>query len=123
MSASEYIVKPLVDQLVNDIVMRHERKQREAKKLEPTGMSLLSPINHETLQTRSETSGELAATCVRIYWRREPVQMSGRAVHQVLSQGARPRGAYQTLSPIIELLARFDAEEHAKDDTATDAQD
>ena len=37
MTASEYIVKPLVDQLVNDIVKQHERKQREAKKLEPTG--------------------------------------------------------------------------------------
>jgi len=38
MSASEYIVKPLVDQLVNDIVLRHERKIREAKKLDPTGL-------------------------------------------------------------------------------------
>ena len=37
MSTSEYIVKPLVDQLVNDIVLRHERKLREAKKLDPTG--------------------------------------------------------------------------------------
>ena len=37
MSTSEYIVKPLVDQLLNDILMRHERKQREAKKLDPTG--------------------------------------------------------------------------------------
>ena len=34
---SEFIVRPIVDQIINDALLKQERKQREQKKLDPTG--------------------------------------------------------------------------------------
>ena len=123
MSTSEYIVKPLVDQLVNDIVLRHERKLREAKKLDPTGKTLWKvAIEFLHDNSRPKTKCEFATTGPCFHWCREPIQVSGWVLHQVISKRENAWGAYKTLSANVELQSGWNAQNYATKHTSSNAK-